>query len=111
MIGIVFTGDAEVAAFIQPALIVLAVSQPLAAYVFVLDGVLMGANDAKYLAIAGGINLVPFVPALVVIAMLSPSGPWGLAWLAAAFYGVFMLARGVTLGARIRGRAWMTRPA
>ena len=32
----------------------------------------------------------------------------GLAWLAAAFFGVYMLARATTLGLRVRGRAWMT---
>ena len=111
VIGVVFTGDAEVAADIQPALLVLAVSQPIGAFVFVLDGVLMGANDARYLAIAGGLNLLPYLPALIALAWLSPSGPGALAWLSATYYGVYMLARGVTLGARIRGRAWMEQAA
>ena len=65
VIGLLFTGDAALAALIQPALIVLAVAQPVCGVVFVLDGVLIGAGDAKYLAIAGVLNLVPFVPALV----------------------------------------------
>ncbi|MGW9112042.1 MATE family efflux transporter [Microbacterium sp. NPDC055683] len=107
VIGLVFTGDPAVAAFIQPALLVLALSQPVAAFVFVLDGVLMGADDARYLAAAGGVNLVPYLPALALLAWLAPSGPAALAWLAAAYYGVYLLVRGVTLGARIRGTAWM----
>ena len=65
VIGLLFTGDAAIAALIQPALIVLAVAQPICGVVFVLDGVLIGAGDAKYLAIAGVLNLVPFVPALI----------------------------------------------
>ena len=108
MIGLVFTGDAAIAALVQPALIVLAVAQPVCGVVFVLDGVLIGAGDATYLAIAGVLNLVPFVPALVLVAVLHPAGAAGLAWLAVAFFGVYMLARLATLGWRVRGHAWMT---
>jgi len=108
VIGLLFTGDASLAALIQPALIVLAVAQPVCGVVFVLDGVLIGAGDAKYLAIAGVLNLVPFVPALIALAVLSVGGAAGLAWLAVAFFGVYMLARLATLGWRVRGAAWMT---
>ena len=108
VLGLVFTGDPEIAALIQPALLVLAVAQPLASFVFVLDGVLIGAGDARYLAIAGLLNLVPYVPALVLVGVFAGGGPAGLAWLAAAFFGVYMLARAATLGLRVRGRAWMT---
>lgn len=108
VLGLVFTGDPAIAALIQPALLVLAVAQPLASFVFVLDGVLIGAGDARYLAIAGLLNLVPYVPALVLVAVFAGGGPAGLAWLAAAFFGVYMLARAATLGLRVRGRAWMT---
>ena len=108
VIGLLFTGDPALAALIQPALIVLAVAQPVCGVVFVLDGVLIGAGDAKYLAIAGVLNLVPFVPALIALAVLSVGGAAGLAWLAVAFFGVYMLARLATLGWRVRGAAWMT---
>ncbi|WP_295788642.1 MATE family efflux transporter [uncultured Microbacterium sp.] len=108
VIGLVFTGDAEIARLIQPALLVLAVAQPLAAFVFVLDGVLIGAGDVRYLALAGLLNLVPYAPALVLVALFAGGGATGLAWLAAAFFGVYMLARALTLGLRVRGRAWMT---
>lgn len=110
VIGIVFTGDPDVAALVQPALLVLAVAQPVCGVVFVLDGVLMGAGDARYLAIAGGLNLVPFLPALVVIGAMQPVGAGGLAWLAAAFFGVYMLARLATLGLRVRRGAWLALP-
>jgi putative MATE family efflux protein len=108
VIGLLFTGDPALAALIQPALLVLAVAQPVCGVVFVLDGVLIGAGDAKYLAIAGVLNLVPFVPALVVLAVLGIGGAGGLAWLSVAFFGVYMLARLATLGWRVRGAAWMT---
>jgi len=107
VIGLLFTGDAALAALIQPALIVLAVAQPICGIVFVLDGVLIGAGDAKYLAIAGVLNLVPFVPALILLAVLGAGGAAGLAWLSVAFFGVYMLARLATLGWRVRGSGWM----
>nr|WP_218852999.1 MATE family efflux transporter [Microbacterium immunditiarum] len=108
LIGLLFTGDPTIAALVQPALIVLAVAQPVCGVVFVLDGVLIGAGDARYLAIAGGLNLVPFLPALVVLALLHPTGAAGLAWLAVAFFGVYMLARLATLGWRVLRPEWMT---
>jgi len=108
VIGLLFTGDPALAALIQPALLVLAVAQPLCGVVFVLDGVLIGAGDAKYLAFAGVLNLVPFVPALVILAVLGVSGAARLAWLSVAFFGVYMLARLATLGWRVRGAAWVT---
>jgi Na+-driven multidrug efflux pump len=97
-----------VAALVQPALVVLAIAQPIAGVVFVLDGVLMGANDAKYLAIAGGLNLVPFLPALWIIAATGIGGAAGLVWLAVAFFGVYLLARLGTLGWRVRSGRWVT---
>lgn len=111
VLGLVFTGDAEIAALIQPALLVLAVAQPVAGVVFVLDGVLMGANDARYLAIAGGLNLLPFLPVLWIIAATGVDGIPGLIWLAVAFFGVYLLARLATLGWRVRTGRWMTQAA
>lgn len=108
VIGLLFTGDAAIAALIQPALIILAVAQPLCGIVFVLDGVLIGAGDARYLAAAGGINLVVYLPVLVALWLLHPTGAWGLSWLAVAFFGVYMLARLGTLGWRVRGTRWMS---
>lgn len=107
VIGIVFTGDPALAALIQPALLVLAVAQPLCGAVFVLDGVLMGAGDAKYLALAGLLNLLPYAPALWIVAVLAPAGSWGLCTLAICFFGVYMLARLATLGWRVRRPQWL----
>jgi Na+-driven multidrug efflux pump len=111
VLGIAFTGSAEIAALVQPALLVLAVAQPIAGVVFVLDGVLMGANDARYLAIAGGLNLVPFLPALWIIAATGVDGTAGLVWLAVAFFGVYLLARLGTLGWRVRSGRWLSATA
>ncbi|KQQ67327.1 MATE family efflux transporter [Microbacterium sp. Leaf320] len=108
VLGIVFTGDPAVAALVQPALLILAVAQPIAGVVFVLDGVLMGANDARYLALAGVLNLLPFLPALWIIAATGVDGAAGLIWLAVSFFGVYLLARLGTLGWRVRSGRWIS---
>jgi putative MATE family efflux protein len=106
-VGVLFTSDAGVHSVLTVALWVLAAGQPLAGYVFVLDGVLIGAGDAKYLAIAGVANLAVYVPLLLAVAGSGASGPAGLAWLWAAFALGYMAARAVTLGVRARSDRWM----
>jgi putative MATE family efflux protein len=106
-IGWIFTPDRQVHAALLPALLVLAASQPVCGYVFVLDGVLIGAGDARYLALAGALNLVVYAPLLVWAGLSGVGGPAGLMWLWAAFAGGYMLARALTLGLRARSDAWM----
>ena len=89
------------------ALVVAAVTMPMAGWVFVLDGVLIGAGDGRFLAWAGMATLVVYVPFALAVREAAPPGAAGLAWLWAAFAGVFMLARAVTTGWRARGTAWM----
>jgi putative MATE family efflux protein len=105
--GLLFTSDAGIQSALTPALWVLALGQPLAGYVFVLDGVLIGAGDAKYLAIAGVVNLAVYLPLLVAVHVTRPDGVSGLVWLWVAFSLGYMLARGVTLGVRARTDKWM----
>lgn len=105
--GALFTSDDDVRSALMLALWVLALGQPLAGYVFVLDGVLIGAGDAKYLAIAGVVNLVFYVPMLMAVALWPADGAAGLVWLWAAFALGYMLARAVTLALRARGDRWM----
>jgi putative MATE family efflux protein len=105
--GVLFTTDGGVHTALTAALWVLAAGQPVAGYVFVLDGVLIGAGDAKYLAIAGVANLAVYVPLLLAVSSSGASGVAGLAWLWAAFALGYMAARAVTLGARARSDRWM----
>jgi putative MATE family efflux protein len=106
-VGYIFTADSGVRSALTVALWVLALGQPLAGYVFVLDGVLIGAGDARYLAIAGVVNLAVYFPLLVAVHQLKPGGEAGLLWLWAAFALGYMLARAVTLGLRARTDRWM----
>lgn len=106
-VGVLFTSDREVQSVLALALWVLAAGQPVAGYVFVLDGVLIGAGDAKYLALAGLVNLAAYVPMLVAVALLGTADGAGLGWLWAAFALGYMAARALTLGLRARSDRWM----
>ena len=105
--GALFTSDADVRAALTLALWVLAAGQPLAGYVFVLDGVLIGAGDARYLALAGVVNLAAYVPLLLAVRYSGAGAGEGLLWLWAAFSLGYMAARALTLGLRARTDRWM----
>ena len=107
VVGRIFTNDPAVLAALPPALLVLGISLPLGGFVFVLDGVLMGAGDARYLAWTSLVNLAAYLPVLWVITQFSPAGVAGLTALTAAFTGAFMAARAVTLGLRVRTERWV----
>ncbi|WP_241985770.1 MULTISPECIES: MATE family efflux transporter [Cryobacterium] len=107
VLGRLFTNATEVSGLLPATLIVLGLSVPLGGVVFVLDGVLIGAGDARYLALTGLVNLAAFVPLAVAVLLLAPSGATGLAWLMAAFAFGYLGARAVTLGLRARASHWM----
>lgn len=105
-----FTSSPEVAGLLPPALVVLGVSAPLGGLVFVLDGVLIGAGDARYLAWTGLVNLAVFVPLALGVAWAAAGtvpGAAALGWLMAAFAIGYLGARAVTLSIRAFGTRWM----
>lgn len=102
-----FTADGDVRRAVAVTLAVVAVAMPVAGWVFVLDGVLIGAGDGRYLAAVGFVTLAVYAPAALVVRQIIDDGVAGLAWSWVAFAGVFMLARAVTTGLRARGTAWM----
>ncbi len=109
-----FTADARVAHLIMSVLVVVALLQPLSGVVMVLDGILMGAGDQRYLAWASLWTMLVFLPCALLVLWTTPEGSdFGLVGLWLAFTG-WLLARGVTLGWRARGDAWLvvgaTRP-
>ncbi|MGO4102669.1 MATE family efflux transporter [Leifsonia sp. YAF41] len=107
ILGSLFTSSAEVAALLPPTLIVLGLSVPLCGLVFVLDGVLIGAGDARYLALTGILNFAAFVPLALLVRAWAPPGALGLALLMAAFVFGYLGARALTLGLRAHGSRWM----
>ena len=96
-----FTPDPAVHAQLSAVLVVVAVLCPLSGVVFVLDGVLIGAGDGRYLAAAGVLTLLVQLPlaALVAAAGGGLVALWGC-------WGAFVLARAVTLVLRERTSAW-----
>jgi putative MATE family efflux protein len=105
--GLLFTSDDGVRSALTLALWALAAGQPIAGYVFVLDGVLIGAGDARYLAVAGVVNLAAYLPLLLAVRVSGADGGMALLWLWIAFSFGYMLARAVTLGLRARTDRWM----
>jgi len=100
-IGRLFSTDPAVVDLLTPVLLVAALGQPIAGVVFVLDGVLIGAGDGRYLAWAGLAALLAYAPLALVL------GRWDLTWLWVAFAGGFMIARSVVLLRRARGTRWL----
>jgi Na+-driven multidrug efflux pump len=75
--------------------------QPTAAVVFALDGILLGAGDARYLAV----SMLAAGATFVAIAVASLDFDWGIVGVWVGF-NVLMAVRLVTCGARVLGRRW-----
>ena len=106
VLGRFFTDDPAVHAALWPVLLVAALFQPIAGLVFVLDGVLIGAGDGRYLAWAGAVVLAVFAP-LAWWAVTATPSTHGLVTLWVAFGVGFMGSRAVVLHRRARGTTWM----
>ncbi len=102
-LGQLFTPDTAVRELLVPVLLIAAIGQPLAGVVFVLDGVLIGAGDGRFLAWAGLAALVVYAPLVIAAALIGGT----LLWIWVAFSAGFMLARGGVLLHRARGDAWL----
>ncbi len=97
-----FTDDAAVERAALDVLLVVAVLQPINAVVFVLDGILIGAGDLRYLAKGMAVSgIVVFLPAAMLVLLLDGSlvALWGA-------LALLMLARLLGNGLRFAGSAW-----
>ncbi|HET9861593.1 MAG TPA: MATE family efflux transporter [Nocardioidaceae bacterium] len=106
-LGVLFTDDPAVHDLLWPVLLVAAVFQPIAGVVFVLDGVLIGAGDGRYLAWGGVVVLAVFAPMALLAAKFAPESGSGLLWLWVTFGLGFMGSRAVVLLHRARGERWL----
>ncbi|MFD0354383.1 MATE family efflux transporter [Streptomyces sp. NPDC127110] len=97
-----FTSDPVVEDALLPALLVVALGQPVCGVVFVLDGVLMGAGDGRYLAWAMLLTLAVFAPAALLVPALG-GGLTALWWAMT----LMMLVRMATLQLRARSGRWL----
>ena len=107
LVGPLFGTDPAVRSGLTAALVVAALTQPLAGYVFVLDGVLIGAGDGRYLAVTSVAQLLVYLPPALLVARYGPGGTAGLVWLWVAFAGGWMGARALFLGRRAAGDRWL----
>ncbi|HUC59088.1 MAG TPA: MATE family efflux transporter [Streptosporangiaceae bacterium] len=98
----VFDATPPVGHLMIVVLIVAAAIQPVAGVVFVLDGVLIGAGDQDYLAIAGLVATAAF--GLAAAAVVTAGGGLIALWVAIA---IWLAARFVTLTWRAHGSRWL----
>jgi putative MATE family efflux protein len=110
VLPLAFTEDPAVRSALAAALVVVALGQPLSGYVFVVDGVLIGAGDGRWLARAMAATFVLYAPLAIAVhvagdRLLAHGAPWAVAVLWCAFT-VFMAIRGLFFHRRVRGDAW-----
>lgn len=101
VLGPLFTADPRVHELLVPVLLVAACFQPVAGVVFVLDGVLIGAGDGRYLAWAGLLVLLAYTPLLLLVGGADLVVVW------AVFGAGFIGSRALVLLLRARGGRWM----
>jgi putative MATE family efflux protein len=97
-----FAVTPQVRGLLIGVLIIVAVQQPVAGVVFVLDGVLIGAGDQDYLAITGLVNLAIF--AVAAAAVVTSHGGLIALWLA---FSAWLMSRLATLTLRARSSRWL----
>ena len=98
----IFTDDEAVREQLLDVLWSVALMQPLAAVVFVLDGILIGAGESKYLAVAMVAATAVFLPVAMLVVVTDRGLPalWGAVW-------VFVAARLVGMWWRYRTDRWL----
>jgi putative MATE family efflux protein len=97
-----FTDSHAVTVLAEQVLWFVAALQPVAGAVFVLDGILIGAGDSRYLALAMAAATVLYLPAVGLVA----ASNGGLLMLWAAF-SLWVVARLVGMGARFTTDRWL----
>ncbi len=101
-IPLAFGSDPDMHHIATAALLTAAVFLPLAGLVFLLDGVLIGASQGRYLAVAGVVTLAVYLPGLwALLQWVHAAGTLDVAgqtramvWLWACFGGLFLASRG-----------------
>jgi putative MATE family efflux protein len=95
-----FDADPQVTEQLLAVLWPVALFQPICGLVFVLDGVLIGAGDQRYLAWAGVWTTLAYLPAAFLASGFGIVALW-------CALGVWMIARSITLVRRAAGTAWL----
>jgi putative MATE family efflux protein len=111
VIPLAFTSDPQVQSALAAALVVVAIGQPLSGYVFVVDGVLIGAGDGRWLAKAMAATLVLYLPLAIGVhersATLLAAGPATAVTVLWIVFTAFMAIRACFFWWRVRSDAWL----
>ncbi|MDA8261737.1 MAG: MATE family efflux transporter [Actinomycetota bacterium] len=96
-----FTPDPATRITMSALLRIVALLQPVASLVFMLDGILIGLGDFGYMAWASLASLAAFLPAALSVHFFldTPANLW-------VAFGILTVARAATLSARIARRDW-----
>lgn len=97
-----FSEDPAVIEVAGTLLIVMAIMQPINGIVFALDGILIGAGDLRFLAVAMAASAAVFVPLAIIVAATGA----GIVWLWVTL-AVFMGARMVGMVGRLFTDHWL----
>ncbi|MFD1543970.1 MATE family efflux transporter [Nonomuraea guangzhouensis] len=95
-----FDADPQVTEQLLAVLWPVALFQPICGVVFVLDGVLIGAGDQRYLAWAGVWTTLAYLPCAFLASGFGIVALW-------CALGAWMIARSITLVRRVIGTAWL----
>nr|WP_300143812.1 MATE family efflux transporter [Propionicimonas sp.] len=111
ILPLLFTPDPAVRAALTAALVVVGLGGWLSGLVFVVDGVLIGAGDGRWLAGAMAGTFALYLPLALLVRVVAPTvQAWGdpaataLLWVA---FTAFMGIRWGFLRHRVRGDAWL----
>ncbi|WP_347349954.1 MATE family efflux transporter [Intrasporangium sp.] len=108
VIPALFTPEPDVRTALAAALVVVGLGQAVSGYVFVLDGVLIGAGDGTWLAWGYVVALVGYLPIVLWVRAAgstgSPRHDVVILWVA---FTALMALRAVVLGWRARQDGWM----
>jgi len=100
-----FTSNPRVLNRVHAIWWIFALMQPVNGIVFALDGILIGAQDTRFLAWSMlPCTLLGFAP----LAVISLGAGWGIVGVWIALY-VFLVSRLLATGWRFRGEAWYAR--
>lgn len=101
----IFTDDAEVVAAAGGLITWIAVIQPISAAAFTLDGILIGASDTRFLALA----MLACSAMFVAVCLVALDLGWGTAGLAAGAT-IWLVSRALTTWARFARGRWALQP-
>lgn len=111
VLPVLFSPDPAVQEALSASLLVVGGFGWLSGLVFVVDGVLIGAGDGRWLAKAMSATLLAYLPVIALVRWATPVVlSWGVGWAIVVLwlaFITFMVIRWGFLRHRVRGDAWL----